>query len=88
MNYVAVIAAVIDMALLSVGSAVADTAALAVILLPMMKSAGYNPPALGGLIAAGGVIAPVIPPFIGKRPPASPARSPSPSLPRRHRPGS
>ena len=63
LGYVAVIAAVI-MASLS-GSAVADTAALAAILLPMMKSAGYNLPRSGGLIASGGVIAPVIPPSIG-----------------------
>ena len=63
LGYVAVIAAVI-MASLS-GSAVADTAALAAILLPMMKSAGYNLPRSGGLIAAGGIIAPVIPPSIG-----------------------
>ena len=40
LGYVAVIASVI-MASLS-GSAVADTAALAAILLPMMKTAGYN----------------------------------------------
>ena len=47
LGYVAVIAAVI-MASLS-GSAVADTAALAAVLLPMMKSAGYNLPRSGGL---------------------------------------
>ncbi len=63
LGYVAVLAAVV-MASLS-GSAVADTAALAAILLPMMKSAGYNLPRSGGLIAAGGIIAPVIPPSIG-----------------------
>ena len=63
LGYVAVIAAVI-MASLS-GSAVADTAALAAILLPMMKTAGYDMPRSGGLIAAGGIIAPVIPPSIG-----------------------
>ena len=63
LGYVAVIAAVI-MASLS-GSAVADTAALAAVLLPMMKTAGYNLPRSGGLIASGGIIAPVIPPSIG-----------------------
>ena len=63
LGYVAVIAAVI-MASLS-GSAVADTAALAAILLPMMKTAGYDMPRSGGLIASGGIIAPVIPPSIG-----------------------
>ncbi|TQS70849.1 TRAP transporter large permease subunit [Rhodobacteraceae bacterium] len=44
------------------GSAAADSAALAAILLPMMARAGYNLPRSAGLIAAGGVIAPVIPP--------------------------
>lgn len=63
LGYVAVFAAVI-MASLS-GSAVADTAALAAVLLPMMKSAGYDMPRSGGLIAGGGIIAPVIPPSIG-----------------------
>jgi len=63
LGYVAIIAAVI-MASLS-GSAAADTAALAAILVPMMRDAGYNVPRSAGLIAAGGVIAPVIPPSIG-----------------------
>jgi TRAP-type transport system large permease protein len=63
LGYVAIIAAVI-MASLS-GSAAADTAAIAAILIPMMKSAGYNVPRSAGLIAAGGIIAPVIPPSIG-----------------------
>nr|WP_279343607.1 TRAP transporter large permease subunit [Variovorax terrae] len=63
MGYVAVMAAII-MASLS-GSAVADTAALAALLIPMMKSAGYNLNRSAGLIAAGGIIAPVIPPSIG-----------------------
>lgn len=63
LGYVAVFAAVV-MASLS-GSAVADTAALAAVLLPMMKSAGYRMDRSAGLIAAGGIIAPVIPPSIG-----------------------
>ncbi len=63
LGYVAIIAAVI-MASLS-GSAAADTAALAAILIPMMRSAGYNIPRSAGLISAGGIIAPVIPPSIG-----------------------
>jgi TRAP-type transport system large permease protein len=63
LGYVAIIAAVI-MASLS-GSAAADTAALAAILIPMMRDAGYNVPRSAGLIAAGGIIAPVIPPSIG-----------------------
>jgi len=63
LGYVAIIAAVI-MASLS-GSAVADTAALGALLLPMMKRAGYDPHQSGGLLAAGGIIAPIIPPSIG-----------------------
>lgn len=60
LGIVAIMAAII-MASIS-GSAAADTAALAAILLPMMAKAGYNLPRSGGLIAAGGIIAPVIPP--------------------------
>ena len=63
LGYVAVAAAVI-MASLS-GSAVADTAALASVLVPMMRKAGYNVNRSCGLIACGGIIAPVIPPSIG-----------------------
>ena len=62
LGYVAVMAAII-MASLS-GSAAADTAALGVLLIPMMKQAGYSVPRSAGLIAAGGIIAPVIPPSI------------------------
>lgn len=62
LGIVAVIAAVV-MASLS-GSAAADSAALAAILIPMMRDAGYNVPRAAGLMAAGGVIAPVIPPSI------------------------
>ena len=60
LGIVAIMAAVI-LASIS-GSAAADSAALAAILLPMMARAGYNLPRSAGLIAAGGVIAPVIPP--------------------------
>ncbi len=60
LGIVAIMAAVI-MASIS-GSAAADTAALAAILIPMMAKAGYNVPRSAGLIASGGVIAPVIPP--------------------------
>jgi tripartite ATP-independent transporter DctM subunit len=63
LGYVAIFAAVI-MASLS-GSAAADTAALASILIPMMRDAGYDMPRSAGLIASGGIIAPVIPPSIG-----------------------
>ncbi|CAM4219921.1 TRAP transporter large permease protein [Bordetella tumbae] len=60
LGIVAILAAVI-MASLS-GSAAADTAALASILIPMMREAGYNVPRSAGLMASGGIIAPVIPP--------------------------
>ena len=63
LGYVAIFAAVL-LAGLS-GSAVADTAALAAILVPMMRQAGYDPARSCGLMAAGGIIAPVIPPSIG-----------------------
>ncbi len=63
LGYVAIAASII-MASLS-GSAAADSAALAAILLPMMRNAGYDIPRSAGLIAAGGIIAPVIPPSIG-----------------------
>jgi tripartite ATP-independent transporter DctM subunit len=63
LGYVAVFAAIV-MASLS-GSAVADTAALAAVLLPLMRKAGYRMDRSAGLIASGGIIAPVIPPSIG-----------------------
>lgn len=63
LGYVAVMAAIV-MASLS-GSAVADTAALAAVLVPLMRNAGYNINRSCGLIACGGIIAPVIPPSIG-----------------------
>ncbi|MCZ2495803.1 TRAP transporter large permease subunit [Xylophilus sp. Kf1] len=47
------------------GSAVADAAALTALLLPMMVTAGHDKARAGGLIAAVGVIGPVIPPSIG-----------------------
>ena len=47
------------------GSAVADAAALSALLLPMMVKAGHDKARAGGLIAATGVIGPVIPPSIG-----------------------
>ena len=63
LGYVAIIAAVI-MAALS-GSAVADAAALAALLLPMMTRAGYDTARSAGLLASAGIIAPIIPPSIG-----------------------
>ncbi|CAN7360700.1 TRAP transporter large permease [Rhizobacter sp. LjRoot28] len=56
-----VIGAAILMASMS-GSALADTASLATILLPMMRQAGYPLDKSAGLIASGGIIAPIIPP--------------------------
>jgi tripartite ATP-independent transporter DctM subunit len=44
------------------GSAIADTAALATILLPMMREQKYPPGYSAGLLASGGIIAPIIPP--------------------------
>ncbi|RYH70890.1 MAG: TRAP transporter large permease subunit [Alcaligenaceae bacterium] len=63
LGYVAIFACVV-MASLS-GSAIADTAAVAALLIPMMRNAGYNVPRASGLIASGGIIAPIIPPSIG-----------------------
>ena len=63
LGLVAVFASVL-MAAIS-GSAAADAAAIGTLLIPMMRQAGYNVPRAAGLIAAGGVIAPVIPPSIG-----------------------
>jgi TRAP-type transport system large permease protein len=60
LGYVAIGAAVL-MASMS-GSALADTAALATILLPMMKRQGYPMATSAGLLASGGIIAPIIPP--------------------------
>ena len=62
LGYVVIVAAVL-MAALS-GSAVADTAALAALLLPMMVKAGHDRAKSGGLIASAGIIAPIIPPSI------------------------
>ena len=63
LGYVTIVAAVI-MASLS-GSAVADAAALTALLLPMMVAAGHDKARSAGLIASGGIIAPIIPPSIG-----------------------
>jgi len=63
LGYVGIMAAII-MASLS-GSAVADAAALAALLLPMMHRAGYNPARSAGLLSSASIIAPIIPPSIG-----------------------
>jgi len=63
LGYVAIMAAVVLSALS--GSAVADAAALTALLLPMMVKAGHDKARAGGLIAASGIIGPIIPPSIG-----------------------
>jgi TRAP-type transport system large permease protein len=63
LGYVAIMAACILSALS--GSAVADAAALAALLVPMMVAAGHSKRHAAGLIASSGVIGPVIPPSIG-----------------------
>lgn len=63
LGYVAILAACLLSALS--GSAVADAAALSALMIPMMVKAGHDKATAGGLIAASGIIGPVIPPSIG-----------------------
>jgi tripartite ATP-independent transporter DctM subunit len=63
LGYVAILASC-ALASLS-GSAAADAAALAALIVPMMVAAGHRKMYAAGLVAAGGIIAPVIPPSIG-----------------------
>jgi tripartite ATP-independent transporter DctM subunit len=63
LGYVTVVAACV-MAALS-GSALADAAALAALLVPMMVKAGHDRARSAGLVASAGVIGPIIPPSIG-----------------------
>jgi TRAP-type transport system large permease protein len=58
LGYVAIFAAVIM-------ASISGSAALGALLIPMMRTAGYDVNRSCGLIAAGGIIAPVIPPSIG-----------------------
>ena len=60
LGYVAIGAAILLSAMS--GSALADAAAMSAILLPMMRKHGYPLPTSAGLIAAGSVIGPIIPP--------------------------
>lgn len=62
LGYVTVFAAVL-LASMS-GSAIADTAALATILLPMMRQQNYPLDYSTGLLASGGIIGPIIPPSL------------------------
>lgn len=63
LGYVTIVAACILSALS--GSAVADAAALSALLVPMMVAAGHDQKQSAGLVAAAGVIGPIIPPSIG-----------------------
>ena len=63
LGYVTIVAACILSALS--GSAVADAAALSTLLVPMMVKAGHDKKRAASLVAASGVIGPVIPPSIG-----------------------
>ena len=62
LGLVAIFAAIV-MAAIS-GSAAADAAVLGTLLIPMMRNAGYNVPRSAGLIAAGSIIAPCMPPSV------------------------
>ncbi|AQZ34577.1 L-dehydroascorbate transporter large permease subunit [Pseudomonas sp. LPH1] len=62
LGYVAILASLL-LASLS-GSAVADAAALSALLIPMMVAAGHDRKRSAGLIAAGSIIAPILPPSI------------------------
>jgi TRAP-type transport system large permease protein len=62
LGFVAIIASILFAGLS--GSAVADTAALGAILIPMMIARGYDVNRSTGIICASGIIAPVIPPSI------------------------
>lgn len=62
LGYVAIFAAVVLSSLS--GSAAADAAALAALVVPMMVAAGHKKSHATGLVAAGAVIGPVIPPSI------------------------
>jgi tripartite ATP-independent transporter DctM subunit len=62
LGYVTIVAGVILSALS--GSAVADAAALSALLVPMMVAAGHDRKRAAGLVAATGIIGPIIPPSI------------------------
>ncbi|TCS79390.1 TRAP transporter large permease [Tepidibacillus fermentans] len=62
LGYVMIISGVIFAGLS--GSAVADTAALGAILIPMMVAKGYNVNRSSGLVAATGILGTIIPPSI------------------------
>lgn len=63
LGYVVIISATMLSAIS--GSAIADAAALAALLVPAMVAAGHHPARAAGLVASSSIIAPVIPPSIG-----------------------
>lgn len=62
LGYVSIIAILLFASM--VGSAVASTAALGAILIPMMVKAGYNRDKSTALIAAGNILSPIMPPSV------------------------
>ena len=62
LGYVTILACLIFASL--VGSAVASTAALGAILIPMMADSGYDRAKAAGLVAAGNMVAPIMPPSV------------------------
>ncbi|WP_439235126.1 TRAP transporter large permease [Lonepinella koalarum] len=62
LGYVAIIAILLFASL--VGSAVASTAALGAILIPMMATVGYNRDRATALIGAGNILSPIMPPSV------------------------
>lgn len=62
LGYVSILAILLFSSM--VGSAVASTAALGAILIPMMVKAGYNRDKCTGLIASGNILSPIMPPSV------------------------
>lgn len=62
LGYVSILAILLFASM--VGSAVASTAALGAILIPMMVRAGYNRDKSTGLIVAGNILSPIMPPSV------------------------
>ncbi|MDR0485391.1 MAG: TRAP transporter large permease [Elusimicrobiota bacterium] len=62
LGYVVIFACLIFASL--VGSAVASTAALGAILIPMMAKSGYNKAESAGLVASANLVSPIMPPSI------------------------
>ena len=62
LGYVAIMAILLFASM--IGSAVASTAFLGAILIPMMVRAGYKRDTCTGLIAAGNILSPIMPPSV------------------------